>query len=271
MPESYSNEPLTLNPTQTKQEVFSQLQIPLDTSFFVRLNGRRFQAISEKLKAAKPFDKKFALCLVKSGKAIFQEGFNPTLVYVASDEINALFVQEAPFSRRVEKINSVLAGTVSSTFSINAFKLFKKPFTVAFDSRIIILSREKSVEYLRWRQLDAWRNHNSYAYWLLRRLGHRPKEAAKRLKGMKTNDLHQLLFQHNINLAKTPPWQRRGVLIYKQPYQKQIGTHTVTRWRIRENWNLPLFSSSEGKALIKQVIECSKPHKKTLRNKLVTI
>jgi len=259
MPESYSNDPL--NPIKAKSEVFSKLQIPPDTPFFVRLNGRRFQAISEKLKAEKPFDKKFAQCLVKSGKAIFEENLNPTLIYVASDEINALFANTVPFDRRVEKINSVLAGTVSSAFSLNTLRFFGKPLTVAFDSRIIILSTEKSVEYLMWRQLDAWRNHNNaYAYWLLRKLGRKPKDAAKTLKGVKTEELHQLLFQQGVNLTKTPTWQRRGILIFRHPYQK-LKNHTVTRWRIEEDWKLPVFSSTEGKVFIQQVMEWTKPHK----------
>jgi len=265
MPESYSNDPSLLTQVQTRNEVFSKLQIPPDTPFFVRLNGRRFQAVSEKLKAEKPFDKKFTKCLVKSAKAIFQENLNPALIYVASDEINALFAHTAPFSRRVEKIDSVLAGTVSSAFALNALKLFDKTLTVAFDSRIVILPEEKSVEYLTWRQLEAWRNHNNaYAYWLLRKLGQKRKDAAKTLKGMKTEELHQLLFQHGVNLAKTPAWQRRGVLIHRRPYRKQLGvTHTVTRWRVIEKWNLPVFSSAEGKAFIQQVMEWAKPHKKT--------
>jgi len=262
MPESYSND--ALNTIQTKSEIFSKLQIPPETPFFVRLNGRRFQAVSEKLKAEKPFDKKFAKCLVKSGKAIFQENLNPALIYVASDEVNVLFAYEAPFNRRVEKINSVLAGIVSSAFSLDGLKLFHKFLTVAFDSRIIITSREKSVEYLTWRQLEAWRNHNNaYAYWLLRKLGQKPKDAAKTLKGLKTEELHQLLFQHGFNLAKTPAWQRRGILIHKHPHRKQQETRTVTRWRIVENWNLPVFSSTKGKAFIQQVMEWTKPHKNT--------
>jgi len=262
MPEPFSNE--AANPSQVQTEIFSHLQVPSDTPFFVRLNGRRFQAVSEKLKAEKPLDKKFAKCLVKSGKAIFQEDLNPALIYVASDEVNVLFAYGAPFNRRVEKINSVLAGIVSSAFSLNALKLFHKALTVAFDSRIIISPQEKSVEYLTWRQLDAWRNHNNaYAYWLLRKLGRRPKDAAKTLKGLKTEELHQLLFQHGVNLAKTPAWQRRGILIHRHPYRKQLETHTVTRWRVIENWNLPVFSSTEGKAFIQQVVEWTKPHKNT--------
>ncbi|MFB0566970.1 MAG: tRNA(His) guanylyltransferase Thg1 family protein [Candidatus Bathyarchaeia archaeon] len=258
MQELYWNK--NLNIKQKPQEPFSQLQIPSHVPFYVRLNGRRFQAVSEALKAEKPFDEKFTKCIVACGKAIFQSNLAPTLVFVASYEVNALFAYSAPFNSRVEKINSVLASTASSAFSLSASKYFNKFLIVAIDSRIVITTRERLWEYLAWRQIDAWRNHNNaYAYWLLRRLGHRPSEAAKKLKGLKTRDLHELLFHHGINLAKTPIWQRRGILIYREPFQKRVRTQTITRWRIKESWDLPPFSTEEGEALIQQVVEWAKP------------
>ncbi len=33
----------------------------------------------------------------------------------------------------------------------------------------------------------------------------------------------------------------------------------VTRRRIRENWNLPLVTSKDGKALIQKILERAKP------------
>jgi tRNA(His) 5'-end guanylyltransferase len=256
MQESYWNE----NSNHLKNEIFSQLSIPPDTPFFVRLDGRRFQAVSENINAEKPFDERFAKCLVASAKAMFQSGFNPALAYIASDEINLLFRYTVPFNRRVEKINSILASIASSAFSLNVLKLFEKSSIAAFDARIVVSSLEKIVEYLAWRQRDAWRNHNNaYAYWLLREAGHKPSEAAKMLKGLKTKGLHDLLFRHGVNLAKTPAWQRRGILIYREPYKKQMENRAVTRKRIRENWNLPLFTTKEGHALIQQILEWAKP------------
>jgi tRNA(His) 5'-end guanylyltransferase len=263
MPESYWNRG-SKNP---EHEIFSQLQVPPDAPFFARLDGRRFQAVSEKICAKKPFDEKFAKCLVASAKAMYQNNLNPTLVYAASDEINVLFSYTAPFKRRVEKINSVLASVASSAFSLSISKFFKKTLVSAFDSRIILSSQEKITEYLAWRQRDAWRNHNNaYAYWILRRIGHKPSEAAKMLKGLKTKELHEIVFRQSINLAQTPVWQRRGILIYREPYQKQVRNHVVTRRLIRENWNLPLFSSEEGKSLIQQILGWAKPVKGRERN-----
>ena len=256
MRESYWNR----SSNHPKHEIFSQLQVPPDTPFFVRLDGRRFYAISKKVGAEKPFDEKFAKCLVVSARALFKSNFNPALVYVASDEINVLFLYAAPFRRRIEKTNSILAGVVSSAFSLSVVKFFKSPLITAFDSRIIVSSQEKITDYLTWRQRDAWRNHNNaYAYWLFRRNGHKPSEAAKKLKGLKTKDLHEILFRHGINLTQTPAWQRRGILVYREPYQKQAKNHWVTRRQIRENWNLPLFSSKEGQTLIQQILTWAKP------------
>lgn len=48
------------------------------------------------------------------------------------------------------------------------------------------------------------------------------KSSARMLKGLKTKGLHDLLFHHGVNLTKTPTWQRRGILIYREPYKKQV-------------------------------------------------
>jgi len=259
MQESYWNRDFNY----PKHEIFSQLQVPPDTPFFTRLDGRRFQAISEKVGADKPFDERFAKCLVASARALFESSFNPSLVYVASDEINVLFLHAAPFRRRIEKVDSIFAGIASSAFSLSAAKLFKKTIITAFDSRVIVSSQEKVTEYLTWRQRDAWRNHNNaYAYWLFRRNGYKPSEATKKLKGLRTKDLHEILFSHGTNLTQTPAWQRRGILLYREPYQKRVKNQIATRRQIKENWNLPLFSSKEGKDLIRQILKWIKPQRR---------
>ncbi len=258
MPESFWSEISQTN--QAEYETFSQLQVPFESPFFVRLDGRRFQAVAEKLRADKPFDRAFAKCLVVAGKALFQNGLNPALIYQASDEINALFIYTVPFNRRVEKINSVLAGIVSSAFSLSALRTLKKRLITCFDSRILVVTRETLADYLVQRQQDTWRNHNNaYAYWMLRKLGRKPSETATMLKGWKSEKLHEFLLQHGVNLKKTPTWQRRGILIYKQPYEKRLKDAAVTRWRIMENWNIPMFTSQEGKKLIQNILKWARP------------
>jgi len=253
-----------------RHEIFSKTRIPLETSFFVRLDGWRFKRLSRTIKAEKPFDDKFAKCVVYSGRILFTKSFNPTLVYVASDELNILFLDRGPFSRRVEKTNSVLTGLISSAFSLNPQRFFDEKPVVAFDSRVVVAStEEKIVEYLSWRQINAWRNHNNayayynaYAYWMFYKMGYKPSKIARKLKGLRTEELHEVMFKQGVNLAKTPQWQRRGILMYKQPFSKKVENHTVTRWMIRENWNLPLFTSKEGAKLIHQILKWAKEKRK---------
>ena len=241
----------------SKSEIFSKTTIPQETPFFLRLDGWKFRALADALGAEKPFDERLAQCLVNSGKTLFEKGLSPTLIYVVSDELNILFNDKAPFNGRIEKIDSVIPSLLSTAFLIQMQRFYGKAVAAAFDSRIAVTpSDEKILEYLVWRQVNAWRNHNNaYAYWLLRKMGHKPQEIARKLKGMKTEELHELLFKHGINLAKTPQWQRRGILLHKKPYQKRVANQSVTRWKITENWNLPLFSSKEGTKLIRQILE----------------
>jgi tRNA(His) 5'-end guanylyltransferase len=191
---------------------------------------------------------------------LFEKGFSPTLIYVVSDELNILFIHAAPFGGRVEKIDSVMSSLVSAAFTLCLQKLFDGKATAAFDSRIVVMpNKEAIIKYLAWRQTNAWRNHNNaYAYWFFRKRGHKPSEIAKKLKGMKTEEIHETLFKHGINLANTPPWQRRGILIYKEPILKKTGKIEVIRWKTVENWNLPLFTKGEGAKLIQQILEWEK-------------
>ena len=249
MQESYLNNELAEN------EVYSQLKVPKNIPFAVRLDGWKFKSLCEKLGAEKPFDSRIAKCLVTACTHVLRN-FNPSLAYIISDEINLVFIKNYPFNGRIEKINSVLAGLISASFSLNARKIFGKETVACFDCRVVILSDKNLMDYLIWRQRNGWRNHNNaYAYWLLRRLGHSPREAAKKLEKLKSKQIHELLFKHGINTSETPVWQRRGIMIYREAYEKEVRGITVERKRIVENWNLPLFTTKEGQELIHRIIE----------------
>lgn len=243
-----------------RHEIFAQTCIPPKAPFFVRLDGWKFGKLADNIKAERPFDEKFAKCLVSSGTILYKKGFSPALIYVASDELNILFLDRAPFRRRIEKIGSILAGLASSTFALNFLKIFGKDFTVSFDSRIILLANsEKVIDYLVWRQNNLWRNHNNaYAYWILRKVGYKPREISKKLKGLKAREIHEIIFEQGINLAKTPLWQRRGILLFKTPIARKTEKCLTIRWKIQENWDLPLFTEHRGVNLIKQIMEWTK-------------
>jgi tRNA(His) 5'-end guanylyltransferase len=64
----------------------------------------------------------------------------------------------------------------------------------------------------------------------------------EKLRGLREHEIHELVFQKGINLAKTPIWERRGVIVYRK------------NGRVAVDWEIPLFSSKEGKAILTEII-----------------
>ena len=129
-----------------------------------------------------------------------------------------------------------------------------------FDCRISQLpTKSLVVDYFRWRNEDASRNAlNSHCYWLLREEGKKPDAVAKRLSGVSVADKNELLFERGINFNDIPTWQKRGIGIYWEIYEKsaknmQTGEAvTATRKRLKVDYDLPMkgeYSSFIGSLL----------------------
>jgi tRNA(His) 5'-end guanylyltransferase len=237
------------------REIFSNLAtIP---PVFVRLDGRAFHALARKYGFAKPFDKRFCEAMVGVCRSLVGEsGLTPVFAYTFSDEIS-LYLKELPFSGRVEKIDSVAASYAASalTLALDA----EEP--LAFDARIVQATPESAIDYMTGRQGEAWRNHlNAYCQQALIAEGMDGTDAARRLKRMPAPELHEMMHRRGVNLAKTPAWQRRGVLVCKKEHEKEgynpiTEEHvTVTRSMVAADRDLPLFSTPEGKAFLQKLI-----------------
>ncbi len=167
-------------------------------------------------------------------------GLSPALAFTFSDEISLLFL-EAPFSGRVEKIDSVVAGFLSGVLSLAIGR------AVSMDCRAIPICESEIVEYLAERQDEAWRNHVfSYGFYMLLCDGLTTNKAMGQLRGMREHEIHELVFQRGTNLAKTPAWERRGILVYRRDGQ------------VTEDWELPLLRSEEGRRLLEEIIKAAK-------------
>lgn len=234
-----------------EREIYSRLRV--FPPFAVRIDGRGFRRTLGLLGLKKPFDERFAHSMADSIELFFKEsGLNPLFAFTFSDEISFLFY-EMPYNYRVEKIDSIIPGFFSSALTI--FLDLKKP--VSFDSRVILLGKEHIYTYLLWRQAETWRNHvSSYGYYTLLESGLGENEAAMRLKNMKAGEIHELLFRYGINLAETPQWQRCGIMVYRESYEK-MGFNPVKqkevktqRKKIIQDWNLPIFKTEEGRKFI---------------------
>ena len=216
-------------------EIYSNLKAR--APLVARADGRGFKKILESYK--KPYDQNFARSIVGAISCVFEDsGLMPALAYTFSDEISLLFM-EAPFAGRVEKIDSLTAGLLSASLSLELGRV------VSMDCRVIPVCDAEIVEYFRERQDEAWRNHVfSYGFYMLVGDGLTTTKAMQQLRGMREQDIHELVFQRGINLAKTPAWERRGVLVYRMSGE------------IFQNWDLPLFKSDEGQSLLYSLFHC---------------
>ncbi|RLG47055.1 MAG: tRNA 5'-guanylyltransferase [Thermoproteota archaeon] len=239
------------------REIASTFRMPEDLPLIVRVDGWKFHNLAKKMGLRKPFDERMIKCLVKAAEEPFNLGLPVILAYVFSDEISFLIKPPLPFKGRVEKLVSVFASIVSSSFSM-ALREMNVEANVGFDGRVVVVRHREISDYLSWRQAEAWRNCiNAYAQYALISKGMSSRRATKELKGMKAPELHELVFQElGINLAKIPAWQRRGVLIFIEEYEKEgfdpiSNKRTIVkRRRVRKEWEPPLFSSEEGKSFI---------------------
>ena len=214
-------------------EIYSQLKVR--SPIVVRADGRGFKKVLEDCK--KPYDLDFARCMVRSAERLFLDsGIAPNLAFTFSDEISMVF-QQAPFAGRVEKVDSVIAGFLSASLSLDLGRM------VCMDCRIIALCENEIVDYLVERQDETWRNHVfSYGFYMLMKEGLTATAAMEQLRGMKESEIHELVFQKGTNLAKTPVWEKRGILVYRKDE------------KLVQDWEPKLFREEDGHKLLRTIL-----------------
>jgi len=209
-----------------------------------RLDGRNFTRLTKEVHAFdRPYDERFRDYMVGTVQHLMSCGFNVVFGYTQSDEISLLFSRdETSFGRKLRKFNSVLAGEASAKFSLLLGDVG------VFDCRVSQLPLpEDVVDYFRWRHEDAHRNAlNAHCYWRLRDEGLSVGAATSALKGKSVAEKNELLFSRGINFNDLPAWQKRGVGLYWESYEKEAENPktgkrvTATRRRIKTNLELPM-------------------------------
>lgn len=215
-----------------------------------RIDGRNFTRLTKDVHQFKaPFDERFRDYMVDTVKHLMTCGFNVIYGYTESDEISLLFaLREDAFSRKLRKFNSVLAGEASAKFSLLLGDL------AAFDCRISQLPTQNDViDYFRWRNEDAFRNAlNAHCYWQLREENVSARKATNQLKGLGVAAKNEFLFKRNINFNDLPDWQKRGVGVYWENYEKmgynpKTGEETTTQRRqLKVDYELPMKEAYSG-------------------------
>lgn len=218
-----------------------------------RIDGRNFTRLTkEKHSFEAPFDIRFRDYMIETTKHLMESGFRIIYGYTESDEISLLFhVDDNTFSRKVRKINSVLAGEASAKFSHLLNDI------ACFDCRVSELPNvEAVVDYFMWRQADAHRNSlNAHCYWALRKNGANANVATDEISGMSVSNKNELLFDQGINYNDLPTWQKRGTGIhwkevnkvgYNPKEDKEVET---VRRELFVDYELPLGEAYKEKIL----------------------
>jgi len=238
-----------------RKEVFSGIKAA--PPVIMRMDGRNFRESLARLGFTRPYDEAFARGMAAATRSLLADsGLGPAWAFVFSDEVSVL-LEELPFDGRVEKLDSVVASFLSSALTLN----LRQDTPLAFDARVIPVHREEIIDYLVGRQSEAWRNHmQSYGFYTLVAEGMSEREAAAKMKGMKFEDIHEMMWRRGVNLNETPGWQRKGIFIYRKKYEKE-GYNPVTgekvlveRAEIIEDRDPPVFGSDEGKAFLRSLL-----------------
>lgn len=226
--------------TMRELEYFHGLRILPGAWTVIRVDGKGFSKFTE-AHYEKPFDAGFSAMMVQTAQELLVQ-LGGVYAYTESDEISVLLPREWDrYDREVEKAVSISAGIASATFTLAAGT------AAVFDSRVWLgTSSEQVVDYFRWRQADAVRcGLNGWAYWTLRKSGQGVRSATTALHGKSVSEKNELLFERGINFASLPAWQRRGIGLYWERYEKpgfdplrRAGV-TTTRRRIKVDRDLP--------------------------------
>lgn len=215
-----------------------------DLYLVARIDGRGFTRLTKEVhKFDAPYDERFRDLMVNTVEHLMTCGFNVLFGYTQSDEISLLFdLRENAFGRKLRKFNSVLAGEASAKFSVGLGDV------AAFDCRISQLPTPELVrDYFRWRNEDAHRNAlNAHSYWSLRGEGVGVSQATEDLAGLSVAEKNELLFRKGINFNELPSWQKRGIGLYWETYERHAQNPktgeqvTADRRRLKKDFELPM-------------------------------
>jgi tRNA(His) guanylyltransferase len=229
---------------QRSREWFHPLVVLPGAWTILRVDGRSFSRFTES-RFDKPFDPRFGELMTTTAESVLTE-FNARYAYTESDEISVLLDPSFQlFGRSVEKLVSVSAGIASATFTHASGE------PAHFDSRVWMgTGTADVVDYFSWRQADATRCAlNGWCYWTLRRTGSSRAEATKALERSSTADKNELLFSHGINFNDLPGWQRRGIGLWWEHYDRpgydpvRCREVTAARRRVHIERDLPMKES----------------------------
>jgi tRNA(His) 5'-end guanylyltransferase len=201
-------------------ERYHAARFPDGAWIVLRVDGRSFSRLTEN-NWVKPFDATFHGHMVNVATALLTD-LQGVYAYTESDEISVVLPPSwTMFDREHEKVVSVAAGIASSAFSWVMGQMHLPP--AHFDARAWVGdSLDAVVDYGAWRLADAERCAlNGATYWALRHSGKTARQATRLMDRQSVAWKRGMLVELGIAFDALPSWQRRGVGLAWEQYQKE--------------------------------------------------
>ena len=192
--------------------------LPRRTYTIIRVDGKSFHSYTRGL--VRPFDEKLVNDMDETACYMCKNIQGAKFAFVQSDEISILLTDfeglttDAWFDGNIQKMASISASLATAKFNE------LRPNKIAlFDSRVFIIPSDIEVEnYFIWRQQDTTRNSISSVAQSM--FSHRE------LENKNTDQMQEMCFQKGVNWNDFSAKLKRGRLIVKQDYEKEIATRS---------------------------------------------
>lgn len=220
-------------------EFASRYYLPERMPIIVRIDGAHFHTYTKGCK--KPFDVDLAQAFWDTCKYLTQNIMGCKLAYHQSDEISLLITNydklttQSWFNNNLQKIASVAASMATACFNDIMRANDPEKALATFDARAFVLPQDEVVNYFIWRQQDATKNSVSMVA--------QANFSHKVLQGLNGKEMQdKLMLEKGLNWNDLPVWQKRGVCIKKELYEKNGA--------LRSNWAVdqetPIFTQDRN-------------------------
>lgn len=220
---------------EKRYENRTRIYLPRRTYTILRLDGKSFHTYTRSMRAngMDTFNKRLASCFNFAAIELCKQAQGSEFAYLQSDEVSILLTDfrdirtDAWFDGNLQKIVSVSASIFTQAFNRAAVERFFSPIAV-FDVRVFTIADKVEVaNYFIWRQKDWERNS-------IQMLA-RDHFSHKALRNKKSQDIHDMLHEKEINWNDLPVWCKRGRVV---EYDQKLGDYKVDD-------NIPVFTQDK--------------------------
>ena len=183
----------------------------------VRLDGNGFSKYTRRLE--KPYDERMSKLMISTTSYLMKKYSKIQVGYTQSDEISLIMKHEyynpIEFDGRIQKLCSILSGTASSYFAVNAKEILLDNVSndyPVFDCRIFsVPDMVEASNHILWRENDATKNSVQCAG--------QSNFSHKQMLGLSNNQVQEkLLLEKNINWNDYPVFFKRGMYIVREKF-----------------------------------------------------